>query len=75
MRVRKQNFSEIGTLFKNLGAGGDGGGGDAWAQIEAKADALLEKGSADLTREQALEKVMLDPKNKALVKQYRSQQQ
>jgi hypothetical protein len=62
-------------LFKNIGSPISGGAdGSAWAQIEAKADALLEKSAdATLTREQAIEKVMFA--NPKLVKMYRDQQQ
>lgn len=64
------------ALYRNVGSSRSGAGeGSAWAQIEAKADSLIEKGAAGLTREQAIEKVMLDPKNNGLVKQYRAEQQ
>lgn len=59
------------ALFENFGSNQEGQG-DAWAAIEAKADALVEKSTSGLTREQAIEKVMLDPKNMSLVKQYRN---
>lgn len=62
------------ALFKSVGSGRSGGG-DAWSQIEAKADAMVEKSTKPLTREQALEKVMMDPANRGLVKQYRAEQQ
>lgn len=58
------------ALFNNFGTSAEGTG-DAWAQIEAKADAMVEKLGDKLTREQAIEKVMLDPKNMHLVKAYR----
>lgn len=61
------------ALYKNIGAGGDLAVDSPWAQLEAKADALIEKGTGNMTKEQALEKVMLDPKNRGLVKAYRNQ--
>lgn len=62
--------------FVDVGSGRDGGAGlDAWNQLEAKADALVEKSTKEMTREKALEKVMLDPANKGLVKAYRAAQQ
>lgn len=61
-----------GVMFKNFGSSGSGGAGDAWSQIEAKADAMVEK-NANITREQAIDKVM--DANPKLVAQYRQQQQ
>lgn len=64
--------------FQDFGSGLDGGeGGDAYAQLEALADKLVEKGGrfAKMTAEQRLEAVMLDPKNNHLVREYREQQQ
>lgn len=65
------------ALFNSdLGSGRDfSGEGSAWAQLEAKADAAIAKGVTGLTREQVLEKVMLDPANNGLVRQYREEQQ
>lgn len=73
MEILKATDAQLATslLFQNIGSGLEGSG-DAWAQIEAKADALVEKSTSGLTREQAIEKVMLDPKNMVLVKQYRN---
>lgn len=60
----------------DLGSSRNGGGeGSAWAQIEAKADALIAKGGITLTREQMIEKVLLDPANNELVAQYRAEAQ
>lgn len=60
------------ALFANFGTGRTGQG-SAWAQIEAKADAMVTKSATPLTREQAIEKVMVaEPK---LVAQYRAEQQ
>lgn len=47
----------------------------AWAQIEAKAEALVSKSATPMTKEVAIDKVMFDPANKALVKQYRDKAQ
>ncbi len=60
------------ALFKEFGSGRTGTG-SAWSQLEAKADALVEKSGSKLTREQAIEKVSLE--NPALVRQYRAEQQ
>lgn len=49
------------------------GTGSAWDQISAKADALVEKSTTNLSHEAAIEKVMLD--NPKLVEQYRAEQQ
>lgn len=71
----QQTLLEKSAAWGNIGYGGAPASDDsAWAQIEAKADAMLEKSSGNLTREQAIEKVMLDPKNKGLIKQYRQEQ-
>ena len=62
-----------GLLFaRDLGSGRTGTG-SAWDQLEAKADALIEKDTKGITREQALEKIMLQ--NPKLVQQYREEQQ
>ncbi len=61
--------------FDNAGSSRSGGRGDAWGEIEARADAMVEKSTKDLTREQAIDKVLSDPKNNALVKRYREEQQ
>ena len=57
--------------FADVGVRKGTGEGSAWAQIEAKADQLLEKSDANLTREQAIEKVM--ERNPKLVAQYRQE--
>lgn len=62
-----------GAMFTNFGKTGSGGDNDAWSQIVAKADAMLEKSSGGMTKEQAIDKVM--DANPKLVAQYRSQQQ
>lgn len=63
-------------FHKSIGSSrsGPGGSAGAWAQIEAKADAMIAK-SADskLTREMAINKVM--ESNPSLVRQYREEQQ
>jgi hypothetical protein len=57
--------------FKNIGSSQSGSAeGSAWAQIEAKADAIVAKGGS-MTKEQAIEQVM--DANPALVKQYRAE--
>lgn len=64
------------ALYADIGSGRDyAGEGSAWAQIEAKADAIMQKGANGQTREQVIEKVMLDPANNSLVRQYREEQQ
>lgn len=47
-------------LMSNTGSGRSGAPGSAWAQIEAKADAAVEKAAGKVTREQAIEKIMLE---------------
>lgn len=60
--------------FRDFGSGRMGTSeGSAWAQIEAKAEALVVK-HGDLTMEQRIEKVLLDPANNKLVQEYRKQQ-
>lgn len=60
-------YSQMGTSTGGSSVGPDA----AWAQIEAKADEMVTKSTAGLTREAAIEKVLLNPANKELVKQYR----
>lgn len=61
------------ALYSNVGVSGAAGeGNNAWEQIEALADKQMEKAAEGVTREKMLEKVMLDPKNAKLVKQYRA---
>lgn len=64
-----------GVLMKDIGTRRGTGEGSAWAQLEALAEKLVEKSGDKLTTEQALEKVMLDPKNNKLVREYRNAQQ
>lgn len=64
---------EKSAMFQAFGSSMNSNGGDAWSQIEAKAATLVEKSTSGLTKEQAIEKVMLD--NPTLVKEYRAQQQ
>lgn len=74
LEVFKATDAQLATskAFDTIGSGLRGGG-DAWAQIEAKADQLMEKStSGNLTREQAIEKVSLA--NPALVRQHRAEQ-
>lgn len=44
----------------------------AWAQLEKKANELVTKSATPLTAEQAMDRVMFDPANKELLKQYRA---
>lgn len=59
------------AFSKQIGSGLTGTG-SAWDQIDAKAESMVEKGAGKITKEQALEKVMLD--NPKLVAQYREEQ-
>lgn len=59
------------ALMTNIGSSRVGEG-SAWAQIEAKADSMLEKSTNGITREQAIEKVM--EANPKLVAQHRTEQ-
>jgi hypothetical protein len=61
------------NLYKDFGSRSGAGEGSAWAQIEAKADQLIEKSTTPLTRAAAIEKVM--EANPKLVHQYRQEQQ
>jgi hypothetical protein len=63
------------ALFKMHGLTGAQSSGDAWAQIEAKADAMMQKSSTPMTKPMAIDLVLQDPSNNVLVKQYREQQQ
>lgn len=58
-------------LFKSVGTSRSGTG-SAWDQIVAKAQALVEKSTTEMTIEKAIDKVM--DANPDLVKQYRSEQ-
>lgn len=63
------------ALYKNIGSSRSGGSGDAWSEIEALADALMEKSSTEMTREKAIDKILFNPKHANLVKRYRAEQQ
>lgn len=64
------------AIYGQFGSNLSGGARDAWSEIEALADKLVEKDSSGkLTREQAIEKVSLDPKNMPIMKRYREQTQ
>lgn len=73
LEIFKAQDAQMGTAFANVGSNLSGGRGNAWEQIEAKADAMMEKSTTSITREQAIEKVMFA--NPKLVKEYREQQQ
>lgn len=60
------------AAFGNLGSSRSGGQQPAWNQIVAKADEKVSKGTNGLTREQAIDQVMLE--NPDLVKRYREEQ-
>lgn len=73
MKATDLQLSQSG-LYKDFGSRSGAGEGSAWAQIEAKADQLLEKSSdSKLTRADAINRVM--DQNPKLVKQYRAEQQ
>lgn len=60
------------ALFHDVGIRKGTGEGSAWAQIEAKAEQLMEKSAnGNMTREQAIEKVCLQ--NPKLAAQYRAE--
>lgn len=62
-------------VYKDLGTSQSGDNltaSAAWAQLEKKADDLVTKSATPITREQAIDRVMFDPANMALVKQYRA---
>lgn len=65
---------EQGDLFKELGQTvvGDGSDTDAWAKIEKAADELVEK-SGDLTREQAIDRVLKTPEGARMYSAYLSE--
>lgn len=64
------------ALYRNMGSGRDASGeGSAWAQIEAQADSMVEKSTTGMTKEAAIDRVLQNPKNNKLVKQYRAEQQ
>ena len=61
-------------MLQDFGTRRGAGEGSAWAQIEAKAEALIEKSSdGKLTKAMAIERVM--EQNPKLVKAYRAEQQ
>jgi hypothetical protein len=75
MEIMKATDASASALFSDIGTRRGVGEGSAYAQIEALADKVMEKGVDGMTKEQAIEKVLLDPKNKALVKSYREELQ
>lgn len=62
------------ALYKNIGSNLSGGSGDAWTELETLAKALVTKNANGMTKEQALDQVMMDPQNASIVKRYRSAQ-
>lgn len=77
MAILKAQDATNAGMFSEMGSSRSGGGaGSAWSEIEAKADALFEKSaSGTMTREQAIDKVCIDPKNMGLMKRHRAEQQ
>lgn len=63
------------ALFGDIGSGRGAGENSAWAQLEAKAAEMVTKSANGLTKEQALDKVMMAPENNELVKRYRQEMQ
>lgn len=62
------------AMYQSFGSSRSGPGASAWEQIEAKADARMEKNSdAAMTREMMINKIM--DENPKLVIQYRQEQQ
>lgn len=72
LKATDAQIAQSRLFGKHIGTGLTGTG-TAWDQISSKAEALVEKSTNGLTREQAVEKVMLD--NPKLVEQYRAEQQ
>lgn len=71
-RATDAQMAESALFGKSLGSGLSGGG-NAWAQIEAKADAFMEKNAGSpLSRAQVIEKVMFE--NPKLVRQHREEE-
>jgi hypothetical protein len=67
---------ETGDLFKELGRAAltdESQTGDAWSEIEKAADALIEKDSEGLTREQAIDKVMKTAEGRKLYSRYQTE--
>lgn len=77
MEILKASDAQMAAsaAFHNVGSGMSGESASAWDQIVAKADTLIEKSTSGLTQEQAIEKILLDPRNSKLVKAYRAAQQ
>lgn len=62
-------------MFTDVGTRKGAGEGSAWAQIEAKAEALVTKSPTKMTKAQAIDEILQDPTNFKLVKQYRAEAQ
>lgn len=78
MAIMKANEAQLADsmAFASTGSGMRGtASGNAYAELEAKADALMSKSANGLTKEQAMEKVTLDPANRELVKRYNERTQ
>jgi hypothetical protein len=76
MEILKATDAQLAqsAIYSQFGSGRQGDGtGSAWAKIEAKADALIEKSANPMTREAAINKVM--EQNPKLVAEYRAEQQ
>lgn len=64
------------AMYKNTGSGMQGTvSGDSWAEIENLAKAHMSKSATKMTKEQAIEEVLLDPVNSRLVARYRENAQ
>lgn len=63
---------ETGDLFKEAGftGGASGEGGDAWGKIEKAAEAIVEKGDGDISKAQAVDRVLKTAEGAALYNAY-----
>lgn len=75
LEIFKAQDAQMGNAFITIGSSLSGGKGDAWGELEALAEALVTKSTTPLTQAQALDQVMMNPKNNSIVKRYREQQQ
>lgn len=74
MAILKATDAQLKQANKSVGSGRGGNSeGGAWQKIEQMAVALVEKGNGSITKEAAIEKVMLDPANMELLKSYREE--
>lgn len=73
LKTSNENL-RLNTALKVVGAGGQGDGGDAWKKIEKMAEKLVLKGDTELTKEQAIERVLKTDEGKKLEKEYYKQE-